>query len=122
MNNQQKIVHMRYGIWMRLALITTSILLISATCLAMNRTAASDDNSNEVRKGLQWRYNSASQTNWISEVEYHDYFDKAVSRITNAYYELDAKDQDDYTRLLLLCCGIVGIIGMRRTVKKEVER
>ena len=49
---------------------------------------------------------------------YNDY-DEVVSRIKNAYQELDAKDQDDYTRLLLLYFGIVGIIGVRRTVKKS---
>ena len=49
----------------------------------------------------------------------YNHYDKFVSRIKNAYRELDAKDQDDYTRLLLLCFGIVGIIGVRRTVKKS---
>ncbi len=162
MDNQQKVKHIRNGIWVRFALTIIYIFFISGTYIKANNAAASDDSLYEDRTGLQWWYNSASQTYWGSETEYLNYFDNkitnfadriydtihtsaelsvihgneahepangpsqdynhydnVVSRIKNGHLEFDEKDQDRYTRLLLLCFGIVGIIGVRRTVKKS---
>ena len=49
----------------------------------------------------------------------YSHYNKLVSLIKYAYHEWDANDLDDSTRLLLLFFGIVGIIGVRRTVKKS---
>ena len=161
-DNQQKAKHMRYGIYMRLALIIIYILLINAIDLTAHSADVSDDSLYEDRNSLRSWSNSALQSYWDSEMEYLDDFDnkrthvadrvynaiytraelsiahssekhelasgpspgytdydRVFFRIKKAYNELDAKDQDDYTRLLLLCFGIVGIVGIRRTVKKS---
>jgi hypothetical protein len=48
------------------------------------------------------------------------HYDKVVSWIKDAFQEWNAKDQDEYPRLILLSFGIIGVIGIRRTVKKRL--
>ena len=43
----------------------------------------------------------------------------AASLIEDAYHALVAKDQYSTTRLLLCSFGLIGIIGIRRKVKKS---
>ena len=49
----------------------------------------------------------------------NSYYDEVVSWIKDAYHAWVAKNQYDSTRLLLLCFGLVGIIGIRRKFKKS---
>ena len=47
------------------------------------------------------------------------YFDKVVSWIKDSYRARVSKDNFGATRLLLLCFGLVGLIGIRRKFKKS---
>lgn len=49
----------------------------------------------------------------------HSYYNEVVNWIKDAYHAWVAKNQYDSTRLLLLCFGLVGLIGIRRKLKKN---
>jgi len=49
----------------------------------------------------------------------NSYYDEVVSWIKDAYHAWVAKNQYGSPRLLLLCFGLVGIIGIRRKFKKN---
>ena len=49
----------------------------------------------------------------------NNFYDKVVSWIKDAYHAWVAKDHYGSTRLLLLSFGLVGIVGVRRKLKKD---
>ena len=49
----------------------------------------------------------------------NSYFDEVVTWIKDAYHAWVAKSQYDSPRLLLICFGLVGLIGIRRKFKKR---